>query len=127
TRNDPTLPVFPPSQVIGKFSSGRCSLIVRISRLIGIVFAVLVLSSAPLGAQQNEPLAGTWKTWILVSGSQLRLPPPAGSVFGTEISELKALESQRTAAAIDTVRFWDTGSPGFRWIEMLYPLGSGAS
>jgi len=30
------------------------------------------------------------------------------------------------AAAIDTVKFWDTGSPGFRWIEMLYPLGTGA-
>src|SRR5262249_12046838 len=51
---------------------------------------------------------------------------PISASFGSEVSELKTLESQRTAAAIDTVRFWDTGSPGYRWIEMLYALGSGA-
>ena len=99
-------------------------MIARIIRPVAIV--VLFLLSAPLGAQQIEPLAGTWKTWVLTSGSQLRLPPPPVSVFASELSELRTLESQRTTAAIDTVKFWDTGSPGFRWVEMLYPLGTGA-
>ena len=27
---------------------------------------------------QVEPKAGTWKTWVLASGSDLRLPPPPG-------------------------------------------------
>ena len=94
---------------------------------MGFVLAFHILSSSPLGAQQIEPLAGTWKTWVLASGSQLRLPPPPLSEFGTEVSELRTLETQLTAAAIDTVKFWDTGSPEFRWIEMLYSLGSGAS
>ena len=77
-------------------------------------------------AQQIEPLAGTWKTWVLTSGNQLRLPPPPTALSVNEISQLRALEPQRSAAAIDLVNYWDAGAPGFRWIEMLYPLGTSA-
>ena len=79
-----------------------------------------------LWAQTIEPLAGTWKTWVLTSGSQFRLPPPQADLFATEVTELKMLESQRNAATLDLINYWDAGSPGFRWIEMLYPLGTGA-
>jgi len=93
-----------------------------------IVASVLTqLAATNLSAQSVEPLAGTWKTWVLSSGSQLRLPPPATDLFATEVTELRMLESQRTAATLDLINYWDTGSPGFRWIEMLYPLGTGAA
>src|SRR6266850_7598641 len=92
--------------------------------VLGLILAPLVSDSA--WAQQIEPLAGTWKTWVLTSGSQLRIPPPPNDIFGVEIAELRTLESQRDAAAQDLVNFWDTSSPGFRWIEMTYALGSGA-
>jgi membrane-associated phospholipid phosphatase len=79
-----------------------------------------------LSAQTVEPLAGTWKTWAITSGSQFRLQAPPSDLFATELTELKMLESQRNAAALDIINYWDAGSPGLRWIEMLYPLGTGA-
>jgi hypothetical protein len=92
-----------------------------------IVASVLTqLMATDLSAQSVEPLAGTWKTWVLTSGSQLRLPPPSGDLFPTEVTELRMLESQRNAATLSIINYWDSGSPGFRWIEMLYPLGTGA-
>jgi membrane-associated phospholipid phosphatase len=51
-----------------------------------------------------EPGAGTWKTWILASGDQLRpsAPPDAAA----------------TDAEMDRISYWDAGSPGYRWNEI---------
>ena len=66
-----------------------------------------------------EPNAGTWKTWLLSSGSQLRLPPPpGGDVTQAEIKDLKTLAAQRDQATLDKISFWDIGSPAFRWNEI---------
>jgi hypothetical protein len=93
--------------------------------VLSFVLAVVFDNSA--WAQQTEPLAGMWKTWVLTSGSQLRLPAPPSDFFGAELAELHALESHRDTAAQDLVNFWTAGSPGFRWVEMTYSLGSGAT
>jgi hypothetical protein len=40
-------------------------------------FLPIVLSlGCSLSLAQVEPNAGKWKTWVLSSGDQLRLPPP---------------------------------------------------
>ena len=98
----------------------------RWSRYLTLAYLLTQLIAVDLSAQTAEPLAGTWKTWVLTSGSQFRLPPPPADLFATEVTELKMLESQRNAATMDLINYWDAGSPGFRWIEMLYPLGTGA-
>jgi membrane-associated phospholipid phosphatase len=95
-------------------------------RTFVVTFFLSLALSNHCWAQQIEPLAGTWKTWVLTSGSQFRLPPPPNALFSDEMAELRSLQSQRTAAAVDLVNYWNAGSPGFRWIEMLYPLGTGA-
>src|SRR5436190_5091317 len=95
----------------------------RVVPILASLLAMLITNN--IWAQPVEPLAGTWKTWVLTSGSQLRLPLPPNDV-SSELGELRALESQRTAAVMDQVSFWDAGSPGFRWIEMTYPLGLSA-
>lgn len=61
-------------------------------------------------ANPTEPLAGTWKTWVLTSGDQLRPPPPPA--FGTpefraaaeEVVEVKRnlTEEQKRIA-----KFWE--------------------
>jgi hypothetical protein len=55
-----------------------------------------------------EPRAGTWKTHVLASGSELRLPaPPATAAAQPELGELRALAGQRTAAALEQINYWD--------------------
>ena len=37
---------------------------------------VLMFLAASTASAQVEPEAGQWKTWVLTSGSQMRLAPP---------------------------------------------------
>src|SRR5262245_48500915 len=67
---------------------------------------------------QIEPHAGKWKTWVLSSGSQLKIPPPPNRrATEEEIDFLKHLSFERDAAALDLINFWDAGSPSHRWNE----------
>lgn len=71
------------------------------------------------GGPPIEPLAGTWATWVLTSGSELRLPaPPDARETRAEILELFALEAQRDGAARDRIAFWSSGPPSYRWVEL---------
>src|SRR3712207_80753 len=50
------------------------------------------VSAAPPQSDQVEPEAGTWRTWVLESGDQFRLPaPPDQQKTQAEIETLKAL------------------------------------
>jgi membrane-associated phospholipid phosphatase len=74
----------------------------------------------PQPATQIEPLAGTWKTWVISSGKDYRVPPPPDAA--TTKSELEWVRGQ--IAKIDTqvaeqIAFWDAGSPGYRWLDIL--------
>ena len=71
-----------------------------------------------------EASAGRWRTWVLESGSQLRLPqPPDDATTGSEIDELRSLAARRDAGALDQVAYWDAGSPGYRWNEIACAAG----
>ena len=75
-------------------------------------------AAAPAGPGPMEPRAGTWKTWVLTSGSQLRLPaPPHSAATRAEIDELRALAAQRDATARGQIAFWDAGAPSYRRVE----------
>src|SRR5262245_47696633 len=84
---------------------------------LGACMSSRVASSPP---SDVEPLAGRWKTWVLSSGSQLRLPPPPDqAATEAELHQLRALAGQRDAAALDRIGFWDSGAPGYRWNGIL--------
>ena len=92
--------------------------------MIGLMF--LGWSAAPGRAQTAsvEPRAGTWKTHVLTSGSELRLPsPPDAASTRAEAGELRALGGQRTAAQLDQINYWDAGPPGYRWNEIAMSQG----
>ncbi len=73
---------------------------------------------------QIEPDAGSWRTWVLTNGSQLRPgPPPPTKVAHDEIQELAALAKRRDAAALDRIAYWDSGAPGYRWNEIAIAQG----
>ena len=91
------------------------------------VMLALLLFSGPavwVGWSQNvgglvEPGAVTWKTWVLSSGSELRIStPPEWAQTVAELDTLRALAGQRNAATLDRISYWDTGAPGQRWNEI---------
>jgi membrane-associated phospholipid phosphatase len=76
------------------------------------------LFPCPPPEDRIEPQAGRWKTWVLSSGSQLKVQsPPGRRISEEEIGVLKRLSRDRDADAIDLINFWDAGSPSYRWNE----------
>jgi membrane-associated phospholipid phosphatase len=77
--------------------------------------AIGVLPPGPV-----EPGAGAWRTWVVSSGSQFRLPPPpdADATLG-EIEQLKALAGRRDQAMLARIGYWDAGAPSYRWDQIL--------
>ena len=84
-----------------------------------MITAVCCSVSVALAQRLIEPNAGKWNTWILRSGSELRIPPPDVGGTAGELQWLKSFISSADANARDQVAYWDAGSPGYRWIEML--------
>jgi membrane-associated phospholipid phosphatase len=104
----------------------------RIGRLGPSILLAIVLSGpwARIGWSQHvnslvEPGAGTWRTWVLSSGSDLRIPaPPGWTQTSAEIEFLRMLSGKRDAAALDRISYWDTGAPGQRWNEIALSQAS---
>ena len=68
---------------------------------------------------QVEPGAGKWKTWVIPSGSALRLPaPPDSQITATELQWVKECIPERDQATVAVIRYWDAGSPGYRWMQL---------
>jgi hypothetical protein len=64
--------------------------------------------------------AGTWRTWVIASGGQYRLPPPPGAEESRgEIEQLRALAGKRDPMTLDRIGYWDTGAPSYRWNLIL--------
>src|SRR5258705_12444971 len=70
--------------------------------------------AASLGAVGAN--AGTWKTWVLTSGDQLRLDaPPDDAATADEITQLQDMAAKRDDAALQQIAYWNAGPPSYRW------------
>src|SRR5262245_15125441 len=97
---------------------------VRRSAMRAIAWAAMLLVTRMLPAQAEpaaavEPQAGAWKTWVIASGQEFRVPPPPDrAATEKELGELARIAATRDRAALDQVAYWDTGSPSYRWSEI---------
>ena len=69
---------------------------------------------------QVEPEAGNWKTWFITSGKDYRLPAP--SSYKNEIHEVLERQKNLDAKTKQQIIFWNAGSPGYHWQEMMNKL-----
>jgi membrane-associated phospholipid phosphatase len=89
-----------------------------------ITLAVMLLLAGILPAQAEqtgpeEVQAGTWKTWVIDSGRQFRVPPPPDrAATEKELGDLAQMAATRDRAALDRIAYWDTGAPSYRWSEI---------
>jgi len=79
--------------------------------------------------QPTEPLAGTWRTWILARGDQYRPPPPPAfrsPAWEAELAGVQEAVTRRTPEQEQAVRFWAGGpgtvTPAGLWIEIARDL-----
>jgi hypothetical protein len=83
------------------------------------ILTAFILFASLLHAQEG-PAAGGWKTWFINSGKEYRLPPPLSAK--QEIAMVLKVQQEMDTAALQQVLFWNAGSPGFRWEEMINKL-----
>ncbi len=80
-------------------------------------------SSDEAGGQKAEPNAGTWKTWVLTSPTEIPVPPPPAKGSDqekAEDAEIRDLAAKRTPEVKDIVRKWAAGGEPVStpWVEM---------
>jgi PAP2 superfamily len=87
--------------------------------LISAIVLISAIADAHAAADQIEPKAGTWKTWVIASGNEFRVAdPPNDAATAAEIGELKSLAAKRDASAKELIAYWDVGPPSYRWQEI---------
>jgi membrane-associated phospholipid phosphatase len=77
------------------------------------------------GKSTVEPLKGTWRPWLMTSGSQFRPgPPPAfGSAeFNEALAEVKRLATSVTASERALSTFWLASGPWVPFYDTAYAL-----
>jgi membrane-associated phospholipid phosphatase len=83
--------------------------------LVAVTLPMQLLASGPI-----EPDAGSWRTWVISSGKDYRVPPPPGTADSVaEIASLAYLIENNGAQAQQQIAFWNAGSPAYRWIDFL--------
>ena len=87
---------------------------------VAIILAYIGLLPAHAGqAGFVEPKAGTWKTWVIPSGEEFHTPPPPDqAATQKELQEVAKMAADRDQAVLDSIAYWDTGSPSYRWSEV---------
>lgn len=86
-----------------------------------IGFLVLLPAAGQNGSSDRvEPNAGNWKTWVISSGRDFRVPPPPdAATTRAEIAWLKNFSSESDRRIEQQIRFWDAGPPVYRWIDII--------
>jgi membrane-associated phospholipid phosphatase len=67
-----------------------------------------------------EPNAGKWRTWVISSGRDYRVPPPPGHrETKSELRLLADLIRDNDAQVRQQIAYWDAGAPAYRWIDLI--------
>ncbi len=83
------------------------------------IFLTILVTSLQLLAQ-TEPHASNWKTWFITNGKEFSLKPPAS--YKQEINEVIAKQQKLDSTSLQQIAFWNAGSPGYRWHDMMSRL-----
>lgn len=84
------------------------------------ILALLGLSCV-MAFGQVEPNAGNWKTWVISSGKDHRVPPPPGEVqTQAELAWLRDLSVLRTDPASKAqLKYWSAGPASYVWTDLV--------
>lgn len=85
----------------------------------GICVFVIAAAAASAFAQE-APHAGDWRTWVIASGKEhaVAAPPDSGATRA-ELEWVRTAATESHAQIVEQVRFWDSGPPSYRWMELI--------
>lgn len=87
----------------------------RITRQLLVLAAASVAVSA-----QDAPNAGEWRTWVIASGKDHGVPPPPdAAATHEELHQLREMSSVSDARIVEQIRYWDSGPPSYRWLDLI--------
>ncbi|MCA1691330.1 MAG: hypothetical protein LC733_03675, partial [Actinobacteria bacterium] len=67
----------------------------------------------------SEPEAGKWKTYVLASGDDIKVPaPPTGDAARAEQEELQRLAGQRSPQVEEKVKHWNQEPALQPWLAL---------
>ncbi len=83
------------------------------------MFVIVAAAAATITAHER-PRPGNWKTWVIASGSDHRVPPPPGiQATRQELQWLRQATRDLNPEIMEQIRFWDSGPPSYRWMELV--------
>jgi membrane-associated phospholipid phosphatase len=95
----------------------------RVSVVLSLVVGVAVVAPSVVTAQsgrQVEPGAGQWRTWVISSGADYRVPPPPNAAkTQAEIRQMMDDISLNGEAERAAIAYWDAGAPAYRWMDLI--------
>ena len=87
------------------------------SRTISLLVFLAAAATVPA---QDAPNAGDWKTWVIGSGKDHGvLPPPDAAATRAELDWLRGVSAESDARIVEQIRFWDSGPPSYRWMDLV--------
>ena len=112
----------------------------RMRRTTAVAAACLTLGTAVAGCNDGgggrleptvaaQPTAGTWKTWVLGSPTDVIVPPPpaeGSDQAEADLNVVKDLVAQRTPEVRSTVEKWNGPLPTKPWTETAFDFVSKA-
>ena len=88
-------------------------------RTLRLVIAVAATAANVIWAQ-DSPGAGDWRTWVIASGKDHGVPPPpAAEATRQELAWLRGAASENDPRILEQIRFWDSGPPSYRWMDLV--------
>ncbi|MBC7826321.1 MAG: phosphatase PAP2 family protein [Chitinophagaceae bacterium] len=67
---------------------------------------------------QIQPDAGNWKTWIVSANEVTIAAPPTKEQTQKELAAIKEKLSKQDDKTLQQIKYWDAGSPSYRWNEI---------
>ena len=78
-------------------------------------------------APREQQRIGTWRTWVLSSGAEFRLPPPPdAAATRAELEQLRALAGSRDGETRARIAWWSDVAPAYRWNQVALEEALGA-
>jgi len=77
-------------------------------------------AAVSLLGQQSDADAGNWKTWVITSGKDFRVPPPPDeSATRGELAWVADMVAEKNPVIEPQIRYWNAGAPAFRWSDII--------